>query len=146
LAAKKGSYILVLYLAADARLTIGRLGTFEFPAGHYFYCGSALNGLETRIRRHLRRDKKRHWHIDYLTAVAPVVEVWWMESEERWECRWAEEIMEKGGVVVAKGFGSSDCRCMTHLLRLRCRERTAHMLRALKDAIPSGANMETWQC
>ena len=113
----KGSYILVLNLNQDACLTIGRLGTFEFPAGLYLYCGSALNGLEGRIRRHLRRDKKLHWHIDYLAAAADVVEVWWAAGDERLECRWSEAIIGQGGEVVARWFGSSDCRCPTHLLK-----------------------------
>ena len=117
LAVKRGSYILVLHLAEDARLEIGRLGTFEFPAGLYLYCGSALNGLEARIRRHLRRDKKRHWHVDHLTTLAPVVAVWWVADGKRRECRWTVEIMERGGQVVARRFGSSDCRCNSHLLR-----------------------------
>lgn len=115
--AGKGSYVLVLVLAEDTRLTIGWLGTFEFPAGLYFYCGSALNGLEPRIRRHLRREKKRHWHIDHLTAVAPVLEVWWISDGERRECRWAKALADHGGEVVVRGFGSSDCRCPSHLLR-----------------------------
>ena len=117
MAATKGSYVLLIDLAESARLTVGRLGTFEFPPGLYFYCGSALNGLEARLRRHLRQDKKLHWHIDYLTAVAPVVRVLWTASEERWECRWAEVLMNRGCNAVARGFGSSDCRCSTHLLR-----------------------------
>ena len=117
MAVKRGSYILVLDLEKDARLETGRLGTFEFPAGLYLYSGSALNGLEARIRRHLRRDKKLYWHIDYLTTVAPVVEVWWVADGVRWECRWAEAIMGQSGQVVARGFGSSDCRCPSHLLR-----------------------------
>ena len=54
----KGSYVLVLKLEEDKRLTIGRLGTFEFPAGLYLYCGSALNGLEARVRRHLRQGQE----------------------------------------------------------------------------------------
>ena len=113
----KGSYILVLDLVEETRITAGRLGTFVFPSGSYFYCGSALNGLEVRVRRHLRKDKKRHWHIDHLTAAAPVVEVWWVADGERWECRWAAAMAGLGGEVVARGFGSSDCRCPTHLLR-----------------------------
>ena len=117
MAVKRGSYILILDLEEDLRLEVGRLGTFGFPAGLYLYCGSALNGLEARIRRHLRRDKKLHWHIDFLTAVAPVVEVWWVADGVRWECRWAEAIMGQGGQVVARGFGSSDCRCPSNLLR-----------------------------
>lgn len=127
----KGSYILLLDLAEDSRLTVGRLGTFEFPAGLYFYCGSALNGLEARIRRHLRREKERHWHIDHLTAVAQVVEVWWVLDEARWECRLAEVIGSKGGKMVAKGFGSSDCRCSTHLLWKERGTEAAHLLRKL---------------
>ena len=117
MAVKRGSYILVIDLAKDMRLDIGRLGTLEFPAGLYLYCGSALNGLEARIRRHLRRDKKRHWHIDHLTSVATVVEVWWVVDGKRWECSWAETMMGQGGQVVARWFGSSDCRCLSHLLR-----------------------------
>ena len=135
----KGSYVLVLDLEEDKRLTIGRLGTFEFPAGLYLYCGSALNGLEARVRRHLRQDKKRHWHIDCVTAVAPVKEVWWIESVARWECRWAETIMGRGGRVVVRGFGSSDCRCLTHLLRLDGNSDTAAVHRALFGADGRGS-------
>ena len=114
----KGSYILVIDLAESLSLEVGRLGTCHFPAGLYLYCGSAMNGLQGRIRRHLRQDKKLHWHIDRLTASARISEVWWLASAERWECRWAEAIARKGGEAVARGFGSSDCRCPTHLLRL----------------------------
>ena len=114
----KGSYILVIDLAESLSMEVGRLGTCRFPAGLYLYCGSAMNGLEGRIRRHLRQDKKLHWHIDYLTASARVSEVWWLVSGKRWECRWAEAIACMGGEAVAPGFGSSDCRCSTHLLRL----------------------------
>ena len=128
---ERGSYILVLDLAENAMLGIGRLGTFEFPAGLYLYCGSALNGLEGRIRRHLRRDKKHHWHIDHLTAVAPVVQVWWVADGARWECRWADAIKEQGGQVVARRFGSSDCRCSTHLLWWEKGEETSDLCRIL---------------
>lgn len=140
----KGSYILLLDLAEDSRLTVGRLGTFEFPAGIYFYCGSALNGLEARIRRHLRRDKKRHRHIDHLTAVAQVVEVWWVLDEARWECRLAEVIGSKGGKTVAKGFGSSDCRCPTHLLWKERGTEAAHLLRKL-PAFSSERDWGRWR-
>ena len=139
----KGSYVLVLNLEEDKRLTIGRLGTFEFPAGLYLYCGSALNGLEARVRRHLRQDKKRHWHIDYVTAVAPVKEVWWLESEARWECRWAETIMGRGGRVVVRGFGSSDCRCPSHLAYWNPGADVAAVHRALFGASGSGS-FGTW--
>lgn len=118
----KGSYTLVLVLAEDCRLTIGRLGSFEFPTGLYLYFGSALNGLEGRIRRHLQRDKKLHWHVDYLASVADMEQVWWQTGRERKECGWAQRAVREGGEVIARGFGSSDCRCETHLLRVKGRE------------------------
>lgn len=117
----KGNYALIIRLERDTPLTIGRLGSFAFPAGLYLYAGSGLNGLESRVRRHLRRDndKKRHWHIDSLTAVAPVCQVWWAADEMRRECEWAELVQEWGGRIVAPGFGASDCRrCPAHLLYL----------------------------
>ena len=117
----KGSYALIIRRESGTPLTIGRLGSFAFPAGLYLYAGSALNGLESRVRRHLRRDKdkKRHWHIDHLTAVAPVCQVWWAADAMRRECAWAGLVQEWGGRIVAPGFGASDCRrCPAHLLYL----------------------------
>lgn len=115
----KGSYVLVLHVGQDRRLDVGKLGSFEFPAGYYLYFGSALNDLEGRIRRHLRREKKLHWHIDFLTAAATVVQVWWVAEEERSECVWAWAALAHPGVGVPVGrFGSSDCRCPAHLVRL----------------------------
>ena len=93
----KGSYALIIRLNRAKRLTVGRLGEFYFPAGHYLYLGSALNGLESRVRRHLRRDKKLHWHIDYLTALAGVCQVWWVVDGVRRECLWAQEAIGKRG-------------------------------------------------
>lgn len=131
----KGSYLLSIYLDRPKRLTIGRKGTFDFPAGHYLYCGSALNGLEARINRHLRADKKLHWHIDYLVAEARIAEVWWKEGGERLECAWSEAIATLGGEVAVRGFGSSDCRCPTHLYWLETREK---LDRVLSAAFPDG--------
>ena len=90
----KGSYALIIRLNRAKRLTVGRLGEFYFPAGHYIYLGSALNGLESRVRRHLRRDKKLHWHIDFLTAVSGICQVWWVG-------RWSASGVPMG----AEGFG-----------------------------------------
>ena len=76
----KGSYVLLIHLTGSVSLTVGRLGRFYFPAGYYIYFGSALGGLEARIGRHLRQHKKTHWHIDWLTAVGNLVQVWWTED------------------------------------------------------------------
>jgi len=107
-------------VAEPVTLRIGRLGTHEFPAGYYAYAGSALGpgGLAARVGRHLRREKRLHWHIDYLLEAAEVVDVRVEPGSERRECEWARRLLAAGGAVVAPGFGASDCRCATHLVFL----------------------------
>ena len=94
-------------------ITVGALGSISFTAGGYAYVGSALGGLEDRIRRHLRAAKKKHWHIDYLLDRASVSRVIMAESGERLECRLAARL--GGRFEAVSGFGSSDCRCPAHL-------------------------------
>lgn len=65
---------------------MGALGDYPFPAGWYVYTGSARNGVHQRIRRHLRREKRKHWHIDYLLAVADSVEAFVMLGTSISEC------------------------------------------------------------
>ncbi|RME44476.1 MAG: GIY-YIG nuclease family protein [Chloroflexi bacterium] len=117
---KPGTYVLVLHLARPARIVIGALGVVNLDAGYYLYVGSALNGLAGRLRRHLRTDGKRlHWHIDYLRTEAALVDVWWAVSPERLECEWAAALRRLPGVCEpVAGFGSSDCRCRSHLFYL----------------------------
>ena len=96
---------------------MGRLGTFVFPVGWYFYAGSALRGLERRVGRHARREKPLRWHIDYLSQWAPVKEVWVTESAQQWECAWAHIAQNlPGSAVPVPSFGASDCHCPSHLL------------------------------
>lgn len=109
-----GSYQLVIKLADKRRIKVGRLGSFVFPAGYYVYTGSAKRGLEARIARHLRRDKKLRWHIDYLLQFATVVEVNRYPNEV--ECELNKILSRQGGKVIVERFGSSDCMCETHLL------------------------------
>ncbi|MDA8217553.1 MAG: GIY-YIG nuclease family protein [Dehalococcoidales bacterium] len=113
----RGTYVLVLYLAEATEITVGRLGRFTFTAGYYAYVGSALGGLEVRVNRHLRAGKCLHWHIDYLTAVAPVVGVYVQEGAGRRECLVAQTLSSQPGArLPVRGFGSSDCRCPAHLV------------------------------
>lgn len=111
--ATNASYQLEILLAAPARLAIGRLGVHEFPAGRYIYTGSAKRNLEARIARHLRRDKRLHWHIDYLLA-SPAASVEGVRRSELAECALNRET---AGEVPVVGFGASDCRqcCGSHL-------------------------------
>lgn len=114
------SYVLVLRLSQPAQVAVGRLGSFQFPSGWYAYAGSARGplGLAARIRRHLRSPKLLHWHIDYLRAHAEPVEIWYAEGTRRHECDWARALAQlPGASMTAAGFGASDCRCGTHLVR-----------------------------
>jgi len=109
----KGGYVLLISLPRAQTITVGSLGSIRFAAGGYAYVGSALGGLEARIRRHLRTFKKKHWHIDYLLERASVSRVVMAQSGERLECRLAARL--GGRFEAVTGFGSSDCRCPAHL-------------------------------
>lgn len=112
-----GTYAVLMDLPQSAELWVGRLGRFHAPSGYYVYLGSALNGLKGRIGRHLRRAKVLRWHIDYLSAQAEIVEVWWQTGQERQECRWAALAAQAPGASMPIAwFGSSDCRCASHLV------------------------------
>jgi Uri superfamily endonuclease len=100
-------------------MRIGRLGVFDLEAGRYAYVGSALNGLEGRTRRHLTGIGKKRWHIDYLMAVAEEKEALMVPSEKDIECVLADRLRSlPGASEPITGFGSSDCRCRSHLFRL----------------------------
>ena len=110
------TYQLQIEVARPVSCAIGRLGTFDFPAGRYVYTGSAKRALEARIARHLRHHKTLRWHIDYLLA-APGVRVTGVVRSRRAEC--AENRTVRGSIP-APGFGASDCRagCGAHLRHL----------------------------
>jgi len=62
----EATYILVINISEDLEIKIGQLGEVFFKEGDYIYIGSAKACLDARLRRHLRKDKKTYWHIDYL--------------------------------------------------------------------------------
>lgn len=116
--AAPGDYVLWLTLPSPAVLTIGRLGTFVFPAGFYAYVGSARGpgGLAGRLKHHLAPVLKPHWHIDYLRAAAPVERVWWLAGAAPREHDWAASLAAlPGAALVVPRFGASDCACPAHL-------------------------------
>lgn len=109
----KGSYILLVELATKKDVFVGKLGYVSFPKASYAYVGSAMNGLRARLARHLREEKKLHWHIDYLLKEAEVEEIILCQGEESLECSLAQALAGKFQSV--SGFGSSDCKCRSHL-------------------------------
>lgn len=111
---RPGSYVLFMTFDRDVELRIGALGDIVLESGTYCYVGSARNGLDQRIARHLRKEKKIRWHIDNLTIAADSIEAY--ESIDLEECRLRNMAESSGLRPSVKGFGCSDCRCSTHLL------------------------------
>ena len=56
-----GSYILLIKLTEEKEIAVGGWQSIPFRDGYYAYVGSAMGGLQARIKRHLKRDKKLHW-------------------------------------------------------------------------------------
>jgi len=111
--ATKGCYILIIELNTPTDIPIGRRGIYSFKEGYLAYIGSALNGLEPRIGRHLRKEKKLHWHIDYLLQHTELRRAIYAETDKKQECLISKEFLNT--LEPVPGFGCSDCRCLTHL-------------------------------
>jgi len=86
----------------------------NFEKGLYFYIGRARKGLKARIRRHLIKNKKLFWHIDYLlySNYAKIKEIWTGINKQ--ECQIARHFYRNGYDYINR-FGSSDCHCRSHL-------------------------------
>jgi len=109
----KGSYILIVEIKSDSIIPFGKKGIKQFEKGYYIYVGSALGGLGQRIQRHLRKQKKLHWHIDYLLEHAIITNVFYKEGKIREECNIAKKLDRQ--LFSIPGFGCTDCRCKSHL-------------------------------
>jgi len=112
----KGAYILLVENGKDLTLRVGSLGEFRIPPGKYAYVGSALNGIESRVRRHFSSDKRMRWHIDYLLEHTTPLVAMILPTTTRLECflnRLISELPDSRPAVM--GFGCSDCGCPTHL-------------------------------
>ena len=112
--ADRGSYLLVIYLEKDRKISVGSLGSLLFKEGYYVYVGSAMKNLTARIERHKRRRKLLFWHIDYLREQGNLVHAIPIRSATRLECEIAESLKNVSQGLAA-GFGASDCRCDSHL-------------------------------
>lgn len=120
-----------LTLPGDLTVDTGSLGEVFYEAGEYCYIGSAMNGLESRISRHLSPDKKIRWHIDRLTVNAVNMTAYVSEGPDCVpECSMADTAVKTGLVPYVNGFGSSDCKCKTHLFKASSgdREKLASVL------------------
>ncbi len=122
--AGKGSYILILYIGGRLKTPVGALGTIDLSEGHYIYVGSGYSGIERRIDRYYslnsggRSPYKRRWHIDYIvssreSAICASIAF----LNRRIECE-VSSMLGGIGLEPIRGFGSSDCGCVSHLYRV----------------------------
>jgi len=97
---------------------VGALGKIEFRKGTYAYVGSAQNGIGKRVARHLKREKRKFWHIDYLLTqeTVRIEKVLYKRAPRQEECRTAGVLSKLGNPV--RSFGSSDCSCSSHLFKI----------------------------
>ena len=128
----KGIYVLIIQVSKKVDLKIGKLGTIDFPAGQYAYVGSAQKGLEKRVERHLRREKRVFWHVDYLlqNPHSTILKVFWNPASRHAECELATKIAAEGEAVT--GFGNSDCHCKSHLFQIRQLDFFSRSMETLK--------------
>ncbi len=117
-----GAYRIYIKVSKQITIEVGRLGSITLEKGRYIYTGSAMKNLKQRIERHLRKEKKLHWHIDYLLTAqnVKITKIEAIPSEQRNECLLNQELISSGTAEYSHfGFGSSDCRkCKSHLLKV----------------------------
>jgi len=111
-----GDYLFLLRLPKAVTIPVGGLGTVPFSAGYYLYVGSARRGLTERLKRHLSKNGRPHWHIDYLKGHADRRLAISIRSSASLEHELAQAVGRIADGCVTS-FGSSGCACHSHLFR-----------------------------
>ncbi|MCH7731092.1 MAG: GIY-YIG nuclease family protein [Candidatus Marinimicrobia bacterium] len=130
-----GTYALLLSTDKDLTFQVGALGLQSFNSGYYIYVGSAHGpgGLKARLKHHIRFSENPHWHIDYLRNHTKFLGVWVTRSHDNLEHIWAESFHK---LTVPnnsiKGFGCSDCKCISHLYFHKSRLISSKVFSALR--------------
>ncbi len=120
----KGTYVILLRIDKVFRDNVGSLGMVMLEPGLYVYIGSACGygGLKSRILRHINKEKKIRWHIDYITSksFSKVVAIAYTFIEKSLE-ECISRILEYSPLfsIAWPKFGCSDKHSKTHLYRCR---------------------------
>ena len=124
----KGIYVLIIQLNRNIETNVGTLGNVHFRKGYYAYAGSAQNSLETRIRRHFKIEKRKFWHIDYFldSPETRIIKTYISKANKEQECEIAGQLSKVGNSIA--GFGSSDCKCKSHLVRIEGYDALCNLL------------------
>ncbi len=110
----KGIYALCFELKTDLNIR-----DWNLTKGKYVYVGSAQNNLLKRVKRHIKKNKKKHWHIDYLTTLNECVikEVFYLEKKKLFEDVISFIVGIYGDSI--NNFGASDSKYNSHLFRVK---------------------------
>jgi sugar fermentation stimulation protein A len=114
----RGTYLILLRLHEDTTISVGGLGKIDFKAGYYIYVGKARRNLSRRIERHRRVRKRVFWHIDYLRNHCTFHVALPIRTYDDLECELTRSLKNLSDWAIP-GFGSSDCRCKSHLLGMK---------------------------
>jgi Uri superfamily endonuclease len=139
-----GTYGLVFKAQQNKRLVIGKLGTLNLQSGYYIYVGSAFGpgGLKARIGHHRKTFSRPHWHIDYLSQYLSPAEVWYTYDATHREDHWSQVLAGIRGVSIPlTGFGSSDCRCFSHLYFFSARPSSNYFRRKVHAGVHDHARI-----
>ena len=114
-----GCYQLVLRLEQVISLEVGSLCRLNLSKGYYLYTGRHRKSLWRRIERHLQKDKRVYWHIDYFTT-HPAIQmdhiIIFPETDA--ECKINQEVQHfLNARLLYPGLGSGDCnnKCGAHM-------------------------------
>ncbi|MCO6473936.1 MAG: GIY-YIG nuclease family protein [Melioribacteraceae bacterium] len=135
-----GVYLLEIYLTRSITVSIKKFRGQNLVKGYYYYTGSAQKNLMQRIERHLRKEKKIHWHIDHLTTNkhASLKNIFMiLSASKNEECDLGLKLRTIFGISNSlTGFGNSDCRnCETHLFHAKKRINHNHLLSLYQDIV-----------
>ena len=139
-----GTYALIFSAARKGQIAIGKIGTLQLQPGFYVYAGSAFGpgGLKARIRHHCSKAARPHWHIDFLASTLALKEIWYTCDPVHREHLWADTIANtRGASAPFAGFGSSDCRCQSHLFFFRSKPGSKNFRRKIHSNIDGHARI-----
>ncbi|MHA1304477.1 MAG: GIY-YIG nuclease family protein [Candidatus Heimdallarchaeaceae archaeon] len=118
----KGSYLLFIYIREPFTITL-KGKEILLTKGCYIYTGSAFGagGLSSRISRHLRKNKRAHWHIDKITlSDKSEIQGVLCFIDQQVECTIGKKFSKMKELEPILGFGNSDCKekCLSHFFKI----------------------------
>jgi len=135
-----GTYIIVLkYDYLNKVIPIGKNKELLLAQGFYYYVGSAFGpgGVKARVNHHIRTTEKPHWHLDFLRKHTQIIAIWYTHDKKKREHQWAKVFNENPLTSIPlEGFGSSDCKCESHLVYCNTAIKFANFSNKVNNLFP----------